>query len=97
MYRIFEISYDLRTSPKPNNDALYAELKTFNGWYHVLDSMWFVCSDSNAVEVYNRICRHLKRTDYVWVNEVGDEYYGWLPKGAWKWLASARKQAKLLA
>ena len=96
MYRIYEVNYDLRV-PQAELRPLFGELRAFNGWYHVIDSMWFVCSDSNAMDVYNRICRHLKRTDYVWVNEVGDEYYGWLPKRAWEWLANVRKQAKVSA
>jgi hypothetical protein len=94
MHRVFEVSYDLRTVPKPNYDALYAELKSFNGWYHVLESMWFVYSDLDAAGVYNRICRHLRSTDYTWVTEVGDQYTGWLPKGAWDWLAAVRDQTK---
>ena len=95
MHRIFEVSYDLRTVPKPNYDALYADLRSFPGWFQLLQSTWFVYTNLDAAGVYNRICRHLKTTDYTWVNEVGDQYTGWLPKPAWEWLDNAKTQARI--
>jgi hypothetical protein len=94
MYRIFEVNYDLRVHPKPNYAGLYEELKSFPGWCQVLESMWFVYTDLDAVEVYNRICGHLHRNDRTWVNEVGSQYYGWLTKPAWDWLRKAQQHAK---
>ena len=95
MYRIFEVNYDLRVQPKPNYANLYAELKSFPGWCQVLESMWFVYTDLQAFEVYNRVCRHLHRADRTWVNEVGSNYYGWLTKQAWDWLGNAQRQASM--
>lgn len=94
MHRIFEVNYDLRVQPKPNYTGLYEELKRFPGWIPVLDSMWFIYTDLDAAEVYNRIAPYLHRNDYAWVNEVSENsYYGWLPKNAWEWLSKARKSA----
>jgi hypothetical protein len=93
MFRIFEVNYDLRAQPKPNYTGLYEELKKFPGWCQVLESMWFIYTDLEAVEVYNQICRFLHRADRTWVNEVGTEYYGWLTKEAWNWLGKARQRA----
>src|SRR5258708_289149 len=95
MHRIFEISYDLRVRPKPNYAGLYEELKRFPGWFQALESTWFVYTDLDAVGVYNRVCRYLHRNDFAWVNEVGSQYYGWLPKAGWEWLAKAQQQASL--
>ena len=83
--RVYNVSYDL-DKPGQNYDGLIAELKKSPKWWHYLKSTWLVLTDESADQLWNRLGRHLDRTDNVLVIQVGRDYSGWLPKEAWDWI-----------
>lgn len=83
---IYCVSYDLKTPGKKYED-LYDKLKSFNGYNHILDSTWLVCSNQTASDVYDTIQPAIDKNDSVFISKVNpNEYSGWLSQAAWDWI-----------
>lgn len=82
---ILLITYDLN---KPGQDysSLYEEIKKAGTWWHHLDSTWIISTSQTPVEWQKRLQEHLDENDSLLVIEVCNNYQGWLPEKAWKWL-----------
>lgn len=81
------ISYDLN-KPGQSYDALYDEIKKARTWWHHLDSTWIISTSSSPQEWQRRLRQHMDDNDNLLVVEICNNYSGWLPKTAWKWLRS---------
>jgi hypothetical protein len=86
MLKAYAVSYDLRTDDDPDYTGLIAELKRTFKSLHILESMWLIVTAETPAQVYDRIKPHLHERDFVFVNEVGDKYAGWLPMLAVEWI-----------
>jgi len=73
-------------SKKPDYVGLIEELKKSPLWWHYLESTWLILTTETAIQLWNRIAKHIHRKDYVLVIEVRDNTSGWLPKEAWDWI-----------
>lgn len=82
---ILLISYDLNR-PGQNYDGLYKEIKKAGTWWHHLDSTWIIDTNLSPDDWQSRLQKHLDDNDHLLVIEVCDNYQGWLPDKAWKWL-----------
>lgn len=83
---LYLISYDLR---KPNQDyeELFSAIKSFSGYYHLLESAWLVSTGKNAQGVYDILRPHTDDNDHIFVSSVNSsDRQGWIPKGAWEWI-----------
>ena len=58
-------------------------------WWHWMSGCWIVKTDFNANEIFERLKPVLSKTDWVLVIEINNDYQGYLPEHAWKWLRSA--------
>lgn len=85
MKRAFMVTYDFKGSSEKYTD-LYAELKTFSGWWHYISSSWLIVSELDAKGVFNKLKPHLDNDINLLVIEVGKDRQGWLPEKAWAWL-----------
>jgi hypothetical protein len=63
------VGYDLRT-PGRNYDGLIEYLKGLGGWWHCLDSTWFVKTTMTASELRDKINTFVDRNDLVLVMNV---------------------------
>ncbi|NLD38347.1 MAG: hypothetical protein GX654_15915 [Desulfatiglans sp.] len=82
------ITYDLK---KPGQDysKLYEAIKSEGWWWHHLDSTWIVKTNNGPEHWYNKLSQHLDANDYIFICELKDNYYGFLPNKAWEWLKDA--------
>ncbi len=81
------VGYDL---DKPGQDYsdLYDFLKSFNNWWHHLDSTWLIESGMTTVEVRNKLKKYIDSNDEILVvNVSGDSWasYGFNERGT-NWL-----------
>ena len=82
---ILLITYDLNR-PGQNYNDLYKEIKKAGTWWHHLDSTWIISTSSTPAQWQKRLQKHMDDNDNLLVIEVCDNYQGWLPDKAWKWL-----------
>lgn len=86
MARAYMVSYDLQ-APGQNYNDLIAELEDSDNWWHYLKSSWIVITDETAQELSDRLIQHIDQNDKLLVIQVCDDSQGWLPPGAWEWIA----------
>lgn len=84
---VYLIMYDLNTEGKDYN-ALYDKIKSLGEWFHPLESVWFLSSLSNDVNVItDQLRTTMDNNDHIFVVEITNQpRQGWLPKTAWEWL-----------
>jgi len=63
------VTYDLR-KPGRNYDGLIDHLQSYAGWWHCLESMWFVESTLTAAELRDKIRTFVDANDGVLVMDV---------------------------
>lgn len=80
------ITYDLNKSDK-NYDGLYTAIKIFNN-VHVMDSVWFVKTNLNANQIYDKLKPEIDNNDNLFICEITYDRSGWLSKSVWEWLKS---------
>jgi hypothetical protein len=69
MTRTIQINYDL-VSPGRNYERLYKYLKGFDGWDHLLESLWLVRTRKTAAEVRDDLKSFVDSNDKVAVFDV---------------------------
>jgi hypothetical protein len=87
--KTYIIGYDLVT-PGQDYKKLFEAIKSYPGYYHMLDSTWLVQSSKTASEICNHLMQYIDRNDKLFVG-------GWTGEGAWygleeegsKWLKAA--------
>lgn len=82
---VYIVSYDLNR-PGQNYAGLYEALKSFEDWWHYLDSTWLLDTGRSAQQIYDRLAPVLDSNDSILVIRVGRDYQGWLPTKAWEWI-----------
>lgn len=83
---IYLVTYDLN-KPQQEYEELYEELKHIGAWWHYLDSTWLIVTSESLKELSQRIRDKIDTNDHLLVFDITDkDYYGWLPKDAWKWI-----------
>ncbi len=84
---VYLISYDLNKSGQDYN-SLYQAIKDSSSgqWWHYLDSTWIIKSYLSVQQVSDNIKSKMDGNDSLFVIEVKNNYSGWLPKDAWKYL-----------
>jgi hypothetical protein len=82
---IYQVAYDLN---RPNQDyqGLIETIKSFDGWCSVQKSLWFVCHEGNASDVYDIIAPFVDRNDLLLVSAFTSNYKGWLQPRVWQWV-----------
>lgn len=76
--RTYLIGYDLNKSGKDYADltnAIKAESRT---WWHHLDSTWIIKTNSTAVQIRDRLSKHIDNDDELLVVRLQGE---WASKG----------------
>lgn len=81
------ITYDLRY-PGRDYSGLYQEIKSAGTWWHHLESMWLIETQLNPQQWYSKLAPNLDANDHLFIIQVQGNYWGWLPKEAWDWLAA---------
>ncbi|WP_331345239.1 hypothetical protein [Cellvibrio sp. UBA7661] len=82
---VYCVSYDLNKAGQ-NYAALYEELKNSPSWWHYLDSTWLIATSETSTQLFERIRKHTDNNDLFFVIKVTNDYSGWLPDEAWKWM-----------
>lgn len=83
------ISYDLN-QPGQDYAGLHDEIKKADTWWHHLESTWIISTSQSPEQWATRLLKHLDDDDSLFVVEICDNYQGWLPDRAWKWLAKRK-------
>jgi hypothetical protein len=66
--------------------ALSEQLKSFPGWWHYISNVWIVTTSLPAADIYNSLLPLVGASANLLVVSLGDEYWGWLPDEAHRWL-----------
>ena len=69
MKRTIQINYDLR-APGRSYQPLYEYIKSFDGWDHLLESLWLVRTRKTAAEVRDELTRLVDSNDQIAVFDV---------------------------
>lgn len=83
------ISYDLRR-PGQNYTQLYEAIKSYEWWWHHLESTWIIQTDQQPGDVYSHLANYIDRNDHILVVQLTRNFQGWLPQQAWDWLNARR-------
>lgn len=85
---IYVISYNINTTER-NYSELYTAIKSIgSGFYHPLESVWFVSAqNTNVDEISRYLKQYLSPRDNIMTIEFakGSKIQGWLPKNFWEW------------
>ncbi|ADY20325.1 hypothetical protein P4U05_17105 [Bacillus paranthracis] len=79
------ISYDLNKSGKKYNE-LYESLKSYEHYWHYLDSTWIIKTDETTQQIFEKIKVNLDDDDTLLIIEIKNNKQGWLPQSAWDYL-----------
>lgn len=67
------VSYDLR-SPGKNYTRLIEALKSFEDWWHGLDSVWIVFYSGSAIDLTRYLKQFLDRNDQLVAVEIARDW-----------------------
>lgn len=83
---VYNICYDLN-SPNQKYDDLIKYIKSFEDWFQVLESHWWVYSRTkSADQISAEIGKILDQNDHWLVMQTHKNHQGWLRQSAWDWL-----------
>ena len=83
---LYLIAYDLKT-PARDYAALYQTIKSFETWWHYLESTWIVKTARNLDDVVELLHKQIDSNDRLFVVDISQsKRNGWLPRKAWDWL-----------
>lgn len=82
---VYCVSYDLNKSGQ-DYSGLYDALKSYNDWWHYLDSTWLVETNQSAYQVFSKLQPHIDKNDTLLIIEVTANYSGWFSEEAWEWI-----------
>lgn len=83
---VFCVSYDLNKSGQ-NYEGLWEEIKKSNGYYHIMDSTWWVHTAETAEQLNDRLRTRTDKNDSLFLSKVNSgQYAGWLTQDQWDWL-----------
>ena len=85
MRKTYLVAYDFTGSPDKYSD-LFDELRESPGWWHWIDSVWLLRTEESANQIYERLEPHLDDDINLFITDIGNDYQGWLPSKAWKWI-----------
>ena len=80
--KTYLITYDL-TGPSENYAKFFDRIQTFPDWCQCLDSLWLISSNTNAVEIRDRLLPYMDENDKLMVLSLAGE-------GAWENLSDER-------
>lgn len=83
------ISYDLR-NPNRNYENLYEVIRSFGGYCHALDSMWFISTYLSKDYIFTQLALVLDSNDRFFINELPLNWRGFLDKNVVNWLESIK-------
>ena len=66
------VTYDLR-APGRNYDDVYRQLKSYDNWWHHIESGWIVITDETPVEVRDDIAARADRNDKFLVVDISNQ------------------------
>jgi hypothetical protein len=82
---IYLVGYDLHEGQ--DYEDLINALKSYGAWWHHLDSTWLIKTQESAIDIRNKLKKHIKSDDELLVIKYGNEaaWFGFNEKGA-EWL-----------
>lgn len=82
---VYIVTYDLR-SPGQRYDALISRITEFKDTKKILLSAYLINTDVSAQKIYDHVKTALDKNDYIFINQLGKDNQGFLPKDCWDWL-----------
>ena len=83
---VYSISYDLR-QPTRDYTSLYEEIKKMGDYFHPLESNWFVRTNWDAQDIYDKLRPYIDDNDLILIIRVDhSDKQGWMVKNFWEWL-----------
>ena len=83
------ITYNLN-NPLRDYTSFYQAIQKAEIWWHHLDSTWLIETNATPQQWHEFLAPHLDQSfkDFIFIIEVKRNYWGFLPKEAWEWLAA---------
>jgi hypothetical protein len=75
--RTLLVGYDLK-KPGQNYGPLYEKLKSYQTWWHALDSTWMVRADLTVVQLRDQLRPFIDSNDGLLVMDVTSDAAAWV-------------------
>ncbi len=83
---LYMICYDLN-APNQNYNLLYDAIRSYGAWWHHLDSLWIIKTQSTATEIRDNLRQFIDSNDSLLVTHFGSSWASaGMPKKATEWL-----------
>jgi hypothetical protein len=70
------VNCDLR-APGRNYDDVYSQLKSYDNWWHHIESVWIVTTDKTPEEVRDDIAARADRNDKILGVDISNQPAAW--------------------
>ncbi|SRR6266849_9255496 len=91
-YKVFVVCYRPdRATPEVHKQKFAEAIKKTPGWAKYFESTWFVATQENAGDIFERLRPHINPMDYLLILRAENSPIGALPKKGWEWFKSVRK------
>ena len=86
--KILIITYEVDLSPG-DYVKFYNVLQESGHWWHYMTNTWLLHTKDSPKQLYEKLASIISKTDKLLILEIKpaiDNFYGWLPGNAWKWI-----------
>jgi hypothetical protein len=84
------VNYDLK-GPVGGYNQFFLVLQNEGPWWHFMTSTWLINTQSTPKQLAEKLTPLIQQGDWLLVSHLSTEYWGWLPKDAWDWIAAQGK------
>lgn len=70
------VTYDLQ-APGRNYDDVYTQLKSYDNWWHHIESVWIVVTDKTPSQVRDDLMARADRNDKILVVDISNRPAAW--------------------
>lgn len=86
MKKTYLIQYNI-----PEDLNLKERIKALGSWMSYFNGFWLVETEKSTKEIYEILLNENTETRILILEITINDYWGWMPKDAWEWIAKRKK------
>jgi len=86
---IYFVSLNINNEDQDYDDLIEA-IESYDGYCHIFENQWFICSDAEVDEIEEDLVQNLYEGDFILISEFAGNYAGWLPEEVVDWVERNR-------
>ena len=85
--KLLLITYEVDLSPG-DYVKFYNNLRSSGAWWHYMTNTWLLHTEEGPQKLYEKLADYISKGDRLLIIDITDiqDYFGWLPGDAWKWI-----------